>query len=93
MVYRLPDGGTMEYTHVATLPISGLSTEAMNIHIYPEINTSPLILLGVLCGDVCTIILDKKIMEVQNNRQKIQRGYRKKHTGMWEVLNTSSRTQ
>ena len=56
---RLPDGSTMELTHIATLQIPSLSRVARYIHILSKIQTAPLISLGVLCDDGCTITLDK----------------------------------
>ena len=59
---RLPDGSTMESTHIATLQLPGLSKQAIQINISPKMNTSPLISLGVLCDYGCTITLDKQEM-------------------------------
>ena len=73
---RLPDGITMESSHVATLQLSGLTKKAIQIHSYPKIITSPLILLGILCDDGCTITLDQHDMQFQNNGQKISKGTR-----------------
>ena len=56
---RLPDGRAMESTHIATLQLPGLSKLARQIHIFPKMQTAPLISLGVLCDDGCTITLDK----------------------------------
>ena len=47
--------------------------------------TDPLIPLVVLCGDGCTITLDKQDMSVQKNVQEIIKDARNKNTGMWEV--------
>ena len=66
---RLTDVSAMESTHVSTLTLTGLYKEASNIDIFPATNTAPLISLGVLCGDGCTITLDKKPKKVQNNGQ------------------------
>ena len=57
---RLPDGRTMESTHIETLQLTGLSKQGRNIHIFPRIQTSPLISLGVSCDDGRTITLDKQ---------------------------------
>ena len=46
---------------------------------------APLTPLGVLCYDGCTITLDKQEMSVQKNVQEINKGTRKKKTGMWAV--------
>ena len=55
----LPDGKNMESTHVATLQLPGLSILVIQIHIFPKMQKDPLISLGVLCDDGCTITLDK----------------------------------
>ena len=56
----LPDGSTMESTHIETLQILGLSKQSRQIHIPPKMQTPPLLSLGVLCDDICTITLDKE---------------------------------
>ena len=85
MKERLPYGSTMEFTHIATLQIPGLSKLARQIQIFPKIQTASLISLGVLCDYGCTITLDKQVMSIQNNEELITRGTRNKNTGMWEV--------
>ena len=60
MKARLPDGITMDSKHIATLYLQGLSKQARQIHIFPKIQTAPLISLGFLCDGGCTITLDKK---------------------------------
>ena len=67
MKARLIDGITMESTHIATLQLPGLSKLARQIHIFPKMKTAPLISLGVLCDDGCTIILNKQAMSIHNN--------------------------
>ena len=69
MTARLPDGSTMESSHIATLQIPGLSKQSSQIHILPIMKTYSLILLGVLCDDGCTITLDKQYMSFQKNRK------------------------
>ena len=75
----------MESTHIATLQLPGLSKLSRQIQIFPKMQTAPLISLGVLCDDVCTITLDKQAMYIQNNGEEIIKGARNKNTGMWEV--------
>ena len=43
----LPDGITVESTHIATLQIPGLIKKAIQIHIFPKMYTAPLIPVGV----------------------------------------------
>ena len=85
MIARMPDGITMESSHIAKLQLPGLNKQDMQIHFFPQIKTALLISLGLLCDDVSTITLDKQDMSVQNNRQEIIKGTRKKQTEMWEV--------
>ena len=79
---RLPDGITMESTHIATLQLPGLSKQARQIHIFPKIQIAPLILLGALCDDGCTIKLDKKETSIQKNEEEIIKGIRNNKIGM-----------
>ena len=60
MKVRLSDGSTVESTHIATLDLPGLRKQVRHIHIFQQMQTAPLISLGVLCYDGCTITLDKK---------------------------------
>ena len=55
------------------------------MHILPKFQTAPLISLGVLCDDGCTITLYKQEIPIQKNGKEIIKGTRKKKTGMWEV--------
>ena len=64
---RLTDGSTIKSTHIATLQIPVLSSLARQIHIFPKMQTDPLISLGVLCDDGCTITLDKQAISIHNN--------------------------
>ena len=85
MKSRLPDGSTMDYSHIETLQIPGLRKQARQIHISPKIQTSPLISLGVLCDYGCTITLDKQEISIQKNGKEIIKVTRNKKTGIWEV--------
>ena len=85
MKERLPDGSTMESTHIATLQIPGLSRLARQINISPKTHTAPLISLGVLCDYGCTITLDKQVMSIYKNEEEIIKWTRNRKTGMWKV--------
>ena len=67
MKARLPDGITMESTHIATLQLPGLSKLARYIHIFPKMKIALLISLGVLFHDGFTLKLDKQTMSIQKN--------------------------
>ena len=57
MIERLPHGSTIESSHVATLQLPGITRKSRQVHIYPKMITAPIISLGVLCEDGCTITL------------------------------------
>ena len=56
---RLPDRITTESKNIVTLQLPGLSRLTRQIHILPKMQIAPLISLGVLFDDGCTITLDK----------------------------------
>ena len=85
IITRLPDGSTMESSHIATLQLPGLSKQARKVHIFPKMITSPPISLVVLCDYGFTITLDKQDMQVPKKGQEIIKGTRNKLTGMWVV--------
>ena len=85
MKSRLPYGSTMDSSHIATVQIQGLSNKVRQIHVFPKMQTAPLISLEVLCDDGCTITLDKQEMSIQKNGEEIIKGTRNKKTVMWEV--------
>ena len=57
--YRWKNNGIK---NVEKLPLLGLYDEAIKIHILPDIKTDPIISLGVLCDNGCTITLEKHCM-------------------------------
>ena len=75
----------MESTHIATHQLPGISKQARQIHIFPKIQTAPLISLGILCDDGFTIILYKQEISIHDNGEEIIKGTRNKKTVMWEV--------
>ena len=82
---RIPDGSTMDSSHIAKIQLPGLRKQARRIHIYPKMKTDPLISLGVLYYYGLTITLDKQDMSFQKNGKEIIKGTRNKKTGIWEV--------
>ena len=83
IIARLPDGITMDLSQISTLQLPGLSNQARQIHMFPEIKTSALMLRGVLFDDGCNIPLEKQDISVKKNGQEIMKGTRNKQTGMW----------
>ena len=85
MKERLTNGITMGSTHIATIQLLGINRLARQIHFLPKIKTAPIISLGVLCDDGCTITLDKQAISIHNNGEYIIKGTRNKKKRMWEV--------
>ena len=56
---RLPYGSTIESSHILKIHLPGLIKQSRQIHSNRKMKTDPLISLGVLCDDLCTITLDK----------------------------------
>ena len=59
MTERIPDGSTIDSSHITTLQLPGLSKKARQIHIFPKIITSPQISLEVLYDDGCIVTIEK----------------------------------
>ena len=88
MKARLPYGSTMESSHKTTVHLPGLSKLVRQIHIFPKIQTSPSISLGILYDDRCTITLEKNVNQEEwkiNN----QRHHKQKD---WNVGSVSGET-
>ena len=60
MTERLLDGCAMDFSHIATLHLTCLSKQAIQIHIYPKMRTDPLLSFRVLRDYGCTITLDQQ---------------------------------
>ena len=60
MKATLPYGRPVDSKHVATLQLPGIIKQARHIHIFPKVQTDPIISLVVLCDDGCTITIDKQ---------------------------------
>ena len=67
----------MESTDIATLQLPSLRKQALQIHILPKTQTDPLISLGVICDNGCTITLYKQENvypeELRRNNQRDQK--------------------
>ena len=80
-----PDGSTMDSSHISALQLPSLSKQARHINIYPKMKTYPLISLGVLCDDGCTITLYNQEISVSKNGQERINVNINNQSGMWEV--------
>jgi hypothetical protein len=88
---QLPDGSLIRSSHSGILPLtSKLSTQAKTMHIFPQLQSGPLLSLGVFADDGCRIILTKTAIVIEKSYQPIVTnpiitGDRNVTTGMWEI--------
>ena len=81
----LPNNQNLTSTSTGILPLaSQLSTKACKANILPQLHT-PLISLGQLADDNCTIILNKKFIYVLKNFKCILSGHRNLTDGLWDI--------
>ena len=76
---RLPDGSTMESTHISTLQIPDLSNQSRQVYIFKKMQTASLISFWVPWDYGCTITLEKQDIYIKKNGEEIIKGTRKKY--------------
>ena len=57
---------------------------------FKDIHSEYLISLGQLCDNVCTVIIDTKLIHVVKFTHLVLSGKRKQMDGLWEITLTSS---
>ena len=73
----LPNATAIQPSQSGQIPLSAkLSTSAKDALILPKLKSSSLISLGQLCDDNCTVILDKKKLQVFKNNEVVLEGQR-----------------
>ena len=81
----LPDATTLTATKTAVLPLPNeLQTLAKTGHVLPKLN-STLLSLGKFCDAGCTVHLNEKHININNNDRTILTGWRTPHNGLWEI--------
>ena len=82
----LPDAETISSTLKGQLSVSTkISKIAQTATALPALKSSSLILLGKLCDDNCTVILDKKRLLAIKEDEIILRGRRNYLDGLWNI--------
>ena len=82
----LPNNDPIKSTSNGTIPLSNmLSSKAKLATVLPNLKSSSLISLGQLCDDNCTVLLDKKKLNVYKNNQVVLKGYRNPNDGLWDI--------
>ena len=81
----LPNNKHISSSHTTTLNIPGLSDNAKNAHVLPELKSSSLLSIGQLCDDNCIAIFSKSKLHVAKKQKIILQGTRDPINGMWNV--------
>ena len=81
----LPNDANMKPTKRAVLPFPGLSKQAAETFIYPDLQSASLISVGKLCDDGCHVTFyDDRVDAIKHNKLVLQ-GYRNRKDGLWDV--------
>jgi hypothetical protein len=83
---RLPNGTTMDSTHIASLEIPELSATAAVAHVFPAILHNSLFSLGNLCNEGYSVTFTIYNVTISNKIGKeILKGLRDLDTGFWRI--------
>ena len=83
---QLPNNKLIAATIEGELPLSEhLSSTAKKAMVLPKLKCSNLILIGQLCDDEYSIILDKKKTIAFKNNKVILKGIRNKTDDLWDI--------
>ena len=83
---RMPDGDSIISSHDAVLDMTRkLSERARTGHVFPDLQSGPLLSLGVMCDDGCTVILHADILYITKDGETLLTGLKNRSNGMWEI--------
>jgi hypothetical protein len=81
----LPDGATIQSTHMCDFLLPQLPLAATKAHIIPGLDTSSLLYVGQLFDANCSVKFDQTSAEVLHNHKRILEGFRNERNGLWKV--------
>jgi hypothetical protein len=82
---KIPNGATIQSTHVAELDLPMLRPDARKAHIVPALDDCSLLSLGQLCDAGYQILLEANTLSVLDDGHTILTGSREHSTGMWQI--------
>jgi hypothetical protein len=88
----IPNGATMESTHLAEIDLPMLPPATHKAHIVPALDNCSLLLLGQLCDVGYNILLEANTLSVLDAGEAILTGSRDHSTGMWHITLPSAGT-
>ena len=77
-----PTGIRIEPNKNGNLPFDGLSEEAKQAHVFPELTSASLLSMGQLCDDDCTAIFTKNDLQIFKNGKLLIKGLRNRKDGL-----------
>jgi hypothetical protein len=80
----LPNSATIQSTHKAHLPFPMLPKQALEAHIFPDLQNHTLLSIGVFCDAGCTVHFTNTSIQVKLNDQTILEGSREL-PGLWKI--------
>ncbi len=81
---KLPDGRTIKSTHICNIIIPGLPT-ILTEHIMPDMTTSSLFGIRILCKVGCKVLFDDDKCQAIYNSKVILTGYKDPISNLWTL--------
>jgi hypothetical protein len=86
LTVRLPNGATMESSHIADLNIPELNAAASKAHVFPGMAHHSLLSVGQLCDEGYIITFRRDTVTICNSdNAKLLSGPRDDTTGLWRI--------
>jgi hypothetical protein len=83
---RLPNGDTMDSTHTASFDIPELSEADSVAHVFPAMETTPLISVGQLCNEGYYVTFNiNGVKKINSEGKAILKGLRYVGTLLWRI--------
>jgi hypothetical protein len=81
----MPNGTTIQSSHTYNLLLTDLPHQARQAHILPGLVHNPLISLGQLCDNECSVTFTQDQVTVSRNRKDVMYGSRDPKSSLWRV--------
>jgi hypothetical protein len=83
---KIPNGATIESTHITEIDRPMLRPTARKAHIVPALDNCSLLSLGQLCDPGCSILPEANTLSMLDAGEAILPGSRDHSTGMWHII-------
>jgi hypothetical protein len=82
---NMPNGTTIQSSHICNLLLTDLPPQARQAHILPGLVHNSLILVGQLCDNRCSVTFTQEQVTVSKNGKCVMYGSRDPKSRMWRV--------